>query len=111
MGRTLRKKRLMSLTAALLLSASAVVVCRRRIRRFGVRPFLKRRRLFGQYEKMFLYFKEHDEVEFFKYTRMSPKSFDYLLSLVEKDLKKHHRRKNAITPSMRLALTLQYVNK
>ncbi|KAB0803040.1 hypothetical protein PPYR_00010 [Photinus pyralis] len=82
---------------------------RTRIRRYGVRPFNKLRKLHGQYETMVKYIKTNDEKEFFSYTRMTPAMFDHLLMLVEPKVRKHPSRKNALCPSFRLCLTLHYL--
>ncbi|KAK4885221.1 hypothetical protein RN001_001492 [Aquatica leii] len=80
-----------------------------RRRRYGVRPFNKLRALYGQYETMVQYIKRNDEREFFSYTRMSPQLFDHLVQLVAPKLTKHPHRKNALSPSFRVCLTLHYL--
>lgn len=107
-----RTRSLIYAYAVLALSAASLtLIKKKRYRRFGVRPFLQRRRKYGQFEKMFLHMKEFEQSDFISYTRMTPKSFDYLLSLVEIDLRRHPSKKNAIKPPMKLALTLQQVYK
>ena len=48
--------------------------------------------------------KKSDPEQFFKYTRMSVETFDYLLSLIGNDLTHHY--KLAIGPEMQLAITV-----
>lgn len=104
--KTSRKKRALVMSALVLLGAFCVIR-KRRFRRFGVKPILKLRRKYGQFEKLFQYMKSNDEDEFFAYTRMTPKIFQFLLNMVSDDLKKCPSRKNALKPELRLALTLQ----
>ena len=53
-----------------------------------------------------LYFDDHET--FFKYFRMSPANFDYLLSLVGKSIERNPSSRGYVSPRERLAVTLRY---
>ncbi|KAJ8913057.1 hypothetical protein NQ315_006558, partial [Exocentrus adspersus] len=56
------------------------------------------------------YAQKDDKEQFFKYTRMAPDLFDYLLSLIECHLQKDPI-KNPVSPNQRLAITLHYLSE
>ncbi|XP_028409531.1 uncharacterized protein LOC114532154 [Dendronephthya gigantea] len=53
--------------------------------------------------------KDEDHESYFAYFRMLPRQFDFLLSLVEPLIGKCNRRRDTISSSERLALTLRYL--
>lgn len=64
-------------------------------RRWWVKPHFSEyeRKRHGAYNKLFLIFKATDHEEFYKFVRMTPAQFSYLLSLIENDLKSFSKRK------------------
>lgn len=84
------------------------VIKHKRHRRFGVRPMNKNRDREGFFVTLIqdMRTKEKDHEMFFRYTRMTPHLFDYLLQLVEPYLKKD-ATKYHISPSQRLMITVQ----
>lgn len=78
----------------------------KRVRRWGVHPINQLRQEHGHFEKLFQEMRMHDQEKFFNFTRMTPKIFDDLLSLVGPLITK--TSSNAIHPACRLLLTLRY---
>ncbi|KAJ8926233.1 hypothetical protein NQ314_021421 [Rhamnusium bicolor] len=82
----------------------------RRNRRYKVRPMNRQRRNEGQYytlvKKMLTV--EVDYEQYFKYTRMTPNMFRYLLELVGPKLQKD-KRGGSLSPDHRLLMTLHYL--
>lgn len=82
---------------------------KKKVKRFQVRPMNRNRHIDGQFHSLVkdMLTKEEDFDQYFKYTRMTPHLFKYLLSLVEPHLRKKIRTKNPISPAHRLTMTLQ----
>lgn len=81
---------------------------KKRKRRWWVRPINRSRDIRGFYLTLFRELKNTDHEEFYVYTRMSPRSFDYLLNLIRPMLLKRVRRgrRLPLDPELKLALTL-----
>lgn len=96
----------------LLLAAAATAVCVaagvRKKRRFKTRPMNRQRNVHSIFERLVKYAEVDDVGQFFKYTRMTPQLFNYLLSLIEPHLKKN-KSKNPISPKQCLVVTLHYL--
>ncbi|KAJ8911757.1 hypothetical protein NQ315_008809 [Exocentrus adspersus] len=82
----------------------------RRLRRYAVRPMNRSRRQFGHFANLVNFMKNHDQEQFFKYTRMTPSLFDHLLTLVGSQLQKT-QSKNPLSPNQRLTMTLHYLSE
>lgn len=83
--------------------------CKKYRKRFWVRPIFERRQQHGEYFRLVKEMKEEDHESYFAYFRMLPRHFDFLLSLVAPLISKCSTRRDAISPSERLALTLRYL--
>lgn len=79
-----------------------------RPKRWGVRPILMARKRFGFYENLLQEARLSDPYTFFNFTRMSAASFDRLLSIVGRHIKKRSNRE-PISPGCRLAITLRFL--
>lgn len=76
-----------------------------KIRRWWVKPHLKKRNIFGAYKTLFLYFKNHDHEEFKKLTRLTVRQFDKLYILLKPKLQKFSYRE-PLHPELRLAAVI-----
>ncbi|KAG8274711.1 hypothetical protein J6590_101805 [Homalodisca vitripennis] len=61
--------------------------CKRGIKRWGVHPINRRRRVYGEYHHLIKQLKEDPE-RFFQYTRMSVPTFDFILNRLKGRLEK-----------------------
>ena len=84
---------------------------KRRLPRWWVRPYLRKREELGVFHTLFQELREDDREYFFRFCRMSPESFDYIAYMVYDKIKKKptNCRPNPITPEERLAVTLRYL--
>ena len=64
---------------------------RQRRRRFWVRPWVERRRIFGQYETLFQELERESRGDFHSYLRMDRETFAELLQRVEPRITKSER--------------------
>ena len=77
--------------------------------RFLWRPSLQRRGELGEYRLVQeLYFDDHET--FFRYFRMSPRNFDFLLSLVAERIERLPSPRGYVSARERLAVTLRLVH-
>lgn len=80
---------------------------RRKIRRYWQHPLMAQRSREGAYSLLMSQLRG-DESKFFNYFRMSMSTFDELLKLLEKDLKKQDTRwRKSICPEEKLAIFLR----
>lgn len=90
----------------LLLSTGAYFLLNHsRHRRFKIRPVNRNRKQLNVFDNLLLFMKNNDRDQFFKYTRMSPEMFDYLLNLIKPFIQKDPT-KCPIETGQRLAITL-----
>ena len=83
---------------------------RRRRRRWWVRPWLLRRPLLGQYERLMTELSNEDAASFKNFVRISPAMFRELLARVGPRIaKKDTRLRKALDPGLKLAITLRYL--
>lgn len=78
-------------------------------RRWWVRNINQRRIQKGIYNNLFEELYTTDEEQFFEFTRMSPRQFDYLFSLVGPLLQKK-RTREPLPARLRLVVTLRLVH-
>ena len=82
----------------------------RRDRSCSSRAWLLRRPLFGHYEQLMVELREEDVYAFKNYIRMEPRMFQELLDRVAPRIETMYIwYKEAITPGMRLAITLRHI--
>lgn len=81
---------------------------RKKGRRFHVRPIFQDRLAYGAWTTLIPTLREFDHEEFFKFMRMTPESFDYVLARVSPLIEKRSRRQ-PISKGERLAITLRYL--
>lgn len=77
-------------------------------RRFWVRKNFLMREELGEF-RLFMQMHRCDDEMFFRYTRMTPRRFDYLLKLIE-PLITHTGPRKPIIPAERLAVTLRFLS-
>ncbi|XP_034244264.1 protein ALP1-like [Thrips palmi] len=77
-------------------------------RRFHVRPIFLDREAYGAWTTLIPIMREFDREEYFRFMRMTPESFDYLLERVSPLIQKRSQRK-PISEGERLAITLRYL--
>ena len=76
-------------------------------RRYWVHPLLHKRPSIGEFHIRYNNLRNYPE-KFFNYYRMSIKTFDELINLIESDIvQKGNRRGNDITPHERLTITIR----
>ncbi|KAK3922257.1 Protein ALP1-like [Frankliniella fusca] len=80
----------------------------RNTRRWHVRPIFRNREIYGAWYSLIPTMRESDPEEYFRFLRMTPDCFDWLLSKVEPFIKKKSNRQS-ISPGERLAITLRYL--
>lgn len=85
---------------------SIMQLAKRKMRRFHVSPILKGRTLYGAWYSLIPVMREFDPEEYFKFMRMTPESFDWLLEKVRPMITKHSNRV-PISAGERLAVTLR----
>lgn len=96
-----------AVTASLLESYYEIEFNVREKRRWGTHPVLANRMSTGQFHIMFCEHRSYQD-KFFQYYRMSVRTFDHLLSLVEdKIAKRDTNMKKSISPTERLVITLR----
>lgn len=81
----------------------------RRPRRWHVRHIFRGRKIYGAWYSLIPIMREHDREEYFRFLRMTPESFDYILEKLGPIIQKHSNRES-ISPGERLAVTLRYYN-
>jgi hypothetical protein len=77
-------------------------------RNFWVHELYTKRDSAGEFARICIPLRQHPD-KFFKYFRMSINTYDYILTNIEENLKKHSIRR-PIPPNMRLAVALRYVS-
>lgn len=77
-----------------------------KFRRWWIRPYLKLRNYYGAFTTLFKYFKNNDQEEFEKLTRLSVKQFNILHILLKKKLKKKKVCREPLCSELRLAAVL-----
>ena len=80
-------------------------------RKFCISPLNVERSLLWAYNSAFLLARENDRFTFFKYTHMSRKRFDHLLSLIRPKIEKEYKVCPPISAEEQLAVTLRYDSK
>jgi hypothetical protein len=78
-------------------------------RRYAVRPTFQLRQHLGEFNNFFREIREGDPEIFFKYTRMSNRTYQELLNLLKNKLEKKARTCRRISAEERLAFTLRCV--
>ncbi|KAK3929761.1 Protein ALP1-like [Frankliniella fusca] len=86
----------------------ARLASRRQPRRWHVRPIFQDREIYGAWFSLVPVMRESDPDEFFRFFRMTPDCFDWLLQQVEPFITKKSNRKS-ISAGERLAITLRYL--
>ncbi|KAK3929758.1 Autoinducer-2 kinase [Frankliniella fusca] len=84
----------------------ARLASRRQPRRWHVRPIFQDREIYGAWFSLVPVMRESDPDEFFRFFRMTPDCFDWLLQQVEPFITKKSNRKS-ISAGKRLAITLR----
>lgn len=74
--------------------------------REGVHELNKQRHLNGEFRHLYEDYRKYPQ-KFFEYTRMSVKTFDYILQQIDVHLKQHIRSKRVVTNPEKLFLTLR----
>ncbi len=77
------------------------------IRRMWMHPMNVLRSKDGEFVRICLPLRKHPD-KFYKYFRMKPATFDYILENIKNDIQKHSWR-TSISPGERLAVTLRYL--
>ena len=100
--------------------AAAVVVAviskrrnkkKRKKRSVWVKPWLKRREERGVFNTLLQEFRLEEGMEYKKFLRMSPETFDELLGLIEDAiLKQNTVMRDSISPKVKLAATIRYLS-
>ena len=102
----------MDILIVMYLLLAAVIIHRRRIAERGrlwVHPMNQERDTSGLWISKIANLRMSPE-RFFQYFRMTPESFDYLLDLIRSDITKEDTvMHKAITPDLRLAITLHHL--
>ncbi|KAK3925908.1 Protein ANTAGONIST OF LIKE HETEROCHROMATIN PROTEIN 1 [Frankliniella fusca] len=83
----------------------AALLFRRRKRRWHVRPIFRDREIFGAWLSLIPIVRESDPEEFYRFLRMTPACFDWLLERVQPYIEKKSNRKG-VSGGERLAVTL-----
>ncbi|KAK3910285.1 Aurora kinase, partial [Frankliniella fusca] len=78
------------------------------MRRWHVRPSLLQRKVFGAWYSLIPIMKEVDRDEYFRFMRMTPECFDWLVERISPIIQKTSIRES-ISPGERLAVTLRYL--
>ena len=93
------------------------IICKRRKvkirkkRSAWVKPWLKRREERGIYNTLVRELRLEEELEYKKFLRMDPPTFDELLKLIEADITKQNTvMRDAIPASLKLAVTIRYLS-
>lgn len=95
---------------ALIAAAAAERRCMRRNKRMWVRQWLLRRPVQGQYDQLMQELEAEDLTSFRNFLRMDPNTFIYILERVGPRItKKDTFWRKALTPGMKLAITLRYL--
>ena len=82
----------------------------RRQKRWWVRPWLLRRSLYGQYEKLMVELRDEDPAAFNNFVRMEPVSFQELLMRVGPRITKRTTWfREPLEPGLKLAITLRHL--
>lgn len=84
----------------------AAFLSMRRRRRWHVRPIFRDREIFGAWFSLIPTMRELDPEEYYRFLRMTPACFDWLLERVQPYIQKKSRRL-CISPGERLAVTLR----
>ena len=94
-------------------AALAILVhyrARARKRRFWVRPWIARRRRFGNYENLLEELERESHADFTNYMRMEPAMFHELLERLTPRLSKQDTKfRRALHPGLKLAITLRFL--
>ena len=83
--------------------------CRRQRRRWWVKPWIRRRVLFGQYHTMMMEINRECLGDFVNYMRMQPAMFYELLQRITPRIRKSTRYRKPLEPGLKLAITLRYL--
>ncbi|XP_052131636.1 putative nuclease HARBI1, partial [Frankliniella occidentalis] len=81
---------------------------RRQLKRWHVRPIFQDREIYGAWFSLIPLMKEADTDEYYRFFRMTPDCFDWLLEQVSPFITKKSNRKS-ISAGERLAITLRYL--
>ena len=81
----------------------------RKPRSSWVRQWIKRRPLLGMFDKLMKELEQEDKKGFKNFMRMTPRLFQEILHRVEKRLTKENRWRKALSPALKLAITLRYL--
>ena len=81
---------------------------RKKFRRWWSKPLIRNNYLtgYGDYARVFNYFKLHDEEQFINFTRMNVQVFMYIYNLIRERLVKRSQRP-PLPPELRFSLTLK----
>ena len=83
--------------------------CRRQRRRWWVKPWIRRRVLFGQYHALMMEINRECLGDFVNYMRMQPAMFYELLQRITPRIRKSTRYRKPLEPGLKLAITLRYL--
>ena len=76
-----------------------------------MKPWLERRNQLGVYDALLSELRLEEEEEYKNYLRMTPGCFNELLELVKEDItKKPTNMRDAISPKLKLAVTLRFLS-
>lgn len=78
--------------AASVVSLAQAQNSRKRFRRWKVRPINQKRRKEGLFATLIRDMMKSDEMQFFKYTRMTVNQFNHLHELIKSDIQKDHKK-------------------
>ncbi|RVE43458.1 hypothetical protein evm_011909 [Chilo suppressalis] len=80
-----------------------------KMRKTGIHPINRERKRFGEYHHLFVKELKFDDQRFYAYARMTKKTFNYILDLVENRLMKNwcNWHKQPILPEERLVVTIR----
>ena len=74
-----------------------------------VRKIFAERKIKGEYHLLIQDLKLHDAVYFFRYFRMDTTQFENLLTMIAPRIQKSSLKRECISPSERLCVTLRYL--
>jgi hypothetical protein len=78
-------------------------------RRFWVRPWLERRPLLGQYDRLLKELHDEDPLSYKNFLRLEPDMFQEILLRIGPKIQKDTFFRRALDPGMKLAITLRYL--
>ena len=83
--------------------------CRRQRRRWWVKPWIRRRMLFGQYHTLIMEINRECLGDFVNCMRMQPAMFYELLQRITPRIRKSTRYRKPLEPGLKLSITVRYL--